>query len=436
MHPADERGAKESEVNSQPDEAVASGSYSSGGEASGEAVEASQAEPFGSFPPEWQPYVDRVAERLSEGEAAPVIPAPRRLRRSARILIVDDEQAVCDMLAAALQEQGFLCDSVFSGTEAIAKAEGQLYDLAIVDLVMPDMNGLEVLRQIRRRHDVVRVIIMSGYGDLNTAVEALRARADDFIVKPIKMEELLTSVQRALSRQEALRGIRLTHQQLSQQLTQMSLKLQRRFTGGVVALATALEARDTYTKGHSARVATTCVEIGRKLDMHGKDLDDLAVGALLHDIGKIAVPDGILLKEGRLSQDEFRQIQGHPAVGYDILNPFFGRGIITDCALYHHERCDGTGYPKGLKGDDLPTWGKIISLCDAFDAMSSARPYRGALSEAEALREIEKNRGTQFDPQIADVFCEVRPYRVLKLPPESVSPSPPPSQAERPGAES
>jgi len=390
--------------------------------------------PFGALPPEWQSYVDRVAERMSQGEDLPVTAAPRRMRRSARILIVDDEPAIRQVLATALQDEGFPCETAGSGAEAIAQTDGHAFDVAIVDLVMPDMSGLDVMREIRRRNNVTRVILITGYGDMQSVIEALRARADDYLLKPIKAEALLASVRRALGRQEALRGIRLSHQQLSQQLARANLKLQRRFAGGVVALATALEARDPFTKGHSSRVATTCVEISRVLGFHGEDLDDLAVGALLHDVGKIAVPDSILRKEGRLSREEFQQIQCHPGVGYEILYPFFGPGIITDCALYHHERCDGTGYPKGLREKDLPLVGRIISLCDAFDAMNSVRPYRGALSETDALREIEKHRGTQFDPQIADLFCSLRPYHILRGesgPEGSVEPQ---SRPDSPGA--
>jgi len=161
--------------------------------------------------------------------------------------------------------------------------------------------------------------------------------------------------------------------------------------------------------GHTSRVAKMSLELARGLGFADQQLEELGSGALLHDVGKIAVPDSILLKKGRLTKEEYQKIQEHPRYGYDILFPFFGRCIVTECALYHHERWDGKGYPEGLAGESCPLVGRILATCDAFDAMTSERPYRPPLAESEALREIETNRGKQFDPRIADLFCRMRP---------------------------
>ncbi|MCX8035446.1 MAG: response regulator [Candidatus Sumerlaeia bacterium] len=364
-----------------------------------------------SISSEWVPYIDRLAGRMKE--AGSVGAEPRRALRGGRLLVVDDDPAVCQLLARILHEARYTCDTAHSGADALACLNAKTYDVVLVDLVMPEFSGLELIREIRRRRDTVRIIVITGRAQLETAIEALRLRADDYLLKPVPIPTLLEAVERSLARAESFREIRLSHQHLSRQLSGLTLQMQRRFVGGVVALATALEARDAYTKGHSSRVAALCVELGRALEIHGETLDELVVGALLHDIGKIAVPDGVLLKKDTLTREEFAIIQKHPSVGYEILVPFFGRGAIADCARYHHERYDGSGYPEGLRGGQMPLVARIISLCDAFDAMSSARPYRDAHAEARCLAEIEAGRGTQFDPTIAGLFLSIRPDRIL-----------------------
>jgi putative two-component system response regulator len=418
-HSSSAKGEKEAmsrdqhEVPAGPDGVDASMEETALSDGASQRIPEKGADPAEAIDPEWRAYVARVAGRLSDTKAEPAAGLQNR-QRAARILIVDDDTAICEMLATALHEAGFACDVAVTGAQALARAERQVYDVLVVDLMIPDVSGLEVVREIRKRNDATRVIIITGFGDVTTAVEALHTRADDYILKPIRIEEFVRSVELSLSRQETLRDIRLSHQRLSRELADLNLRFQRRLSGGVVALATALEARDRYTKGHSARVANMCVELGRALNFHGEELDDLVVGALLHDVGKIAVPDGVLLKDGPLSAADFEKIQCHPRVGYDILFPFFGRGVITECALYHHEHCDGTGYPGHLTQENIPLVGRIISLCDAYDAMTSERPYRAAFPESKALQEVEKHSGTQFDPQVAQLFCKIHPYQIPK----------------------
>ncbi len=360
---------------------------------------------------EWGPYIDRLASRVKEAPSA--VGQPRRALHGGRLLVVDDDSAVCQLLSRILREAHYTCDTANSGTDALACLNAKTYDVVLVDLIMPEFSGLDLIREIRRRRDTVRIIVITGRAQLDTAIEALRLRADDYLLKPVPIPNLLEAVERSLARAESFREIRLTHQHLSRQLSGLTIQMQRRFVGGVVALATALEARDAYTKGHSSRVAAMCVEVGRALEIHGERLDELVVGALLHDIGKIAVPDYVLLKKDSLTREEFAVIQKHPSAGYNILVPFFGRGAIADCARYHHERYNGSGYPEGLCGEQMPLVARIISLCDAFDAMSSARPYRDAHAGERCLAEIEAGRGTQFDPTIADLFLSVRPDRIL-----------------------
>ena len=326
-----------------------------------------------------------------------------------RVLVVDDESAMRSLLAAAVRGKGLECDLAANATDAIARIEQQVYDVIVVDIMLPDFNGLELIAAIRNRTPATRVIVITGYGDVKTATEALRAHADDYLLKPFKVSEFLASLERSLGRQKALRSIEMTQQQLTEQVAHLQVTLEKQSTGGIMALAKALEGRDPYTIGHTSRVAKMSLGLAHALGFQGKQLEELGAGALLHDVGKIAVPDSILLKKDRLTPEEYQKIQEHPRHGYDILFPFFGRGVVTECALYHHERWDGKGYPERLAGENCPPVGRILAICDAFDAMTSERPYRPALSESEALREIGANRGKQFDPQIADLFCEIRP---------------------------
>lgn len=345
--------------------------------------------------------------------------AMKEYRRSARVLVVDDDQGIRNLLVAAVRKAGLACDVACDGTEAMSWIERQVYDVVVVDVVLPDVSGLEIISAIRQRDSATRVVVITGHGDVKSAAEALRAQADDYILKPFKLAEFMASLERSLERQEAFRQVRLTQQQLTQQVAHLQRDLERRSTGGVMALAKALEARDAYTKGHCSRVANMSLGLASELGFNSNQIDELGVGALLHDVGKIAVPDRILLKAGRLTQEEYENIKQHPRLGYDILLPFFGRGVVTECALYHHERWDGGGYPEGLAGEKCPIAGRILAISDAFDAMTSARPYRPALSESEALKEIEANRGKQFDPQIADLFCEIRPDQPSRQEPSS-----------------
>jgi HD-GYP domain-containing protein (c-di-GMP phosphodiesterase class II) len=208
-----------------------------------------------------------------------------------------------------------------------------------------------------------------------------------------------------------LRELKMARTKLSRQVADLQQKLESRSMGGVMALANALEARDPYTKGHSARVADLSLRLAEALDYPPDQKEQIGVGALLHDVGKIAVPDAILLKKSPLTREEQQAVRLHPRVGCDILLPLFGEGIVTDCALRHHERADGRGYPEGLAVDRCPQAGRIIAVADAYDAMTSERPYRRAFTATAALSEIESHRGTQFDAEIVDLFCDLESRR-------------------------
>jgi len=327
----------------------------------------------------------------------------------ARVLIVDDDRQIRDLLAIVLRNAGMTCDLAATGRRAIAQADEGEYDVAIVDLGLPDIEGLEVVRSIRQRNPATRVVVITGHGDVFTASQALRARADDYILKPFQVDDVIEAVKRALLRRQAVEQTVAMQKELKERVTRLQDEVKKQFSGGVAALATALEARDPYTKGHSVRVAGMSLQLASRMGRDQQMCDDIAVGALLHDIGKIAVPDEILRKQGALSSEEYGKIRLHTRAGYEILLPLFGQGTITHCALYHHERWDGHGYPEGIAGDRCPLPARIITVCDAYEAMTSERPYRPGLPESKALSEIKANRGRQFDPDVADLFVATRP---------------------------
>jgi len=363
--------------------------------------------PVRSIDPRLRPYVNRVAARFNAGKTGPGLASQEQRRGATRILVVDDDPIIRDLLAVVLHEAGLAYDVAASGTEAIALIGRQAYDVAVVDMVMPDLHGLEVIRAIRRRSAATRVIVLTGSDDVESVGEGTPLRADHYLLKPFEVEEFLASVERLLARQEALRDTRLTHEreQLARQLAHLCQNLKGRFVGGAVALATALEGRHPFTRGHSSRVAVMSAELGRALDFPSDQLDELVVGALLHDIGKTAVCYAISPKNAKLSQKDSETIKQHARAGYDILFPFFGRSIVTECVLWHHEHWDGGGYPAGLAGEEIPVAGRVIALCDAFDTLTSDRPCSARLSESEALEEVEANRARQFDPRISQLFC-------------------------------
>ncbi|MBM3335477.1 HD domain-containing protein, partial [Candidatus Sumerlaeota bacterium] len=268
-------------------------------------------------------------------------------------------------------------------------------------------------RSIRERNPATRVILVTGHGDVSTASQALRARADDYILKPFQVSEVTESVERALRRRQALEQRITMQKELERQVSRLQDEVKKQFSGGVAALATALEARDPYTKGHSMNVAAMSLHLAKGMGWDQQMCDEIAVGALLHDIGKIAVPDEILRKEGALSSEEFGKIKQHARAGHEILLPLFGQGPIAQCALYHHERWDGQGYPEGIAGNKCPLAARTIALCDAYEAMTSERPYRHGLPESKAISEIRANRGRQFDPDVADLFIATRPDLAL-----------------------
>ena len=265
---------------------------------------------------------------------------------------------------------------------------------------------IEVLDAVRERCPGTRCIVVTGYADVSWAARAVRARIDDYLVKPFPIDEFLSSLERSIHRWAETREDLSERRHLASRVSDLEERLEEQSTRGIRSLVKTLEARDSYTQGHSARVAKLCLSLATLCGLPGDRTDDLVQGALLHDLGKVAVPDSCLRKEGPLTPAEVMKVRVHPRVGYDILLTLVGPGAIPRAALRHHEWWDGTGYPYGVRGRQLRVEDRVLSICDSFDAMTSERPYRAALPVSRALDEIRAGRGTQFEPGLADLFCE------------------------------
>jgi putative nucleotidyltransferase with HDIG domain len=332
-----------------------------------------------------------VYELFSEASEAPSVP-PRR-----RVLIVDDDHLVRDALRFALEDAGYDVWAVAHGADALAVLESQAVDIVLSDIFMPGMNGFELLKQIRQRRPDVPVILVTGFGNIEMARQALKEGATDFITKPYNVSEIPILIERNLMR----------HTIESSRTRDLQEEVRRSYRATLEALLAALDTRDTETEGHSERVAAYTMLIAQQLNLSEAELQHIEHGALLHDIGKIGVPDHILYKPGPLTPEEWEVMKQHPVIGYKMCMKIEMLRPAAPIVLHHHERWDGRGYPYGLNGAEIPLGARIFAIADTLDAMTSDRPYRKALSFAQAREEIERCAGSQFDPELVRVFLEL-----------------------------
>src|SRR5512134_645776 len=297
-----------------------------------------------------------------------------------RILVVDDEELMRAIVRERLEMEGYRVEEAASGEEALDKLGDERYSVLLTDLGMPGMDGISLLGEWSRRSPDTAGIVMSANTELNTAVNALKMGACDYITKPFNFEMLLLTIQNALRKKDIERQLLDYRINLEKKVKEQTDLINSMYVRSIDALIKAVEAKDYYTRGHSQRVTIYSVAIGKSLHLPEERVELLRQAAVLHDLGKIGVREEILNKPGKLSDDEFKEITLHPEVAIRILEPIpFFRSLLP-AILHHHERFDGKGYPRGLSGKDLPLESRIMAVADTFDAMTSTRAYRNALS--------------------------------------------------------
>lgn len=321
-----------------------------------------------------------------------------------RVILAEDDRAVRGVLRAALPPERFEVAEVADGEEALRRFQAAGADLIFSDLQMPRMGGLELLRRVRDHDDTAAFIILTGAGTVQNAVEALRLQADDYLVKPFHVDEVLLSAERAVAYRRLLRENRAYRAHLEERVAEQARQIEGLVIDALRSLAAAIETRDDYTGGHVERVARYAAATGRELGLAGDELHALWVGALLHDVGKIGVSDAVLRKPAPLTAEEYEEMKRHPEIGARIMegSSFLRPGHTA--VLHHQERWDGTGYPAGLAGEQIALHGRIVAVVDTYDAIVSSRPYRTAGTCEQALEELRRYAGTQFDPAVVAAF--------------------------------
>jgi putative nucleotidyltransferase with HDIG domain len=331
-----------------------------------------------------------------------------------RVLLVDDECAVWQLLGEKLGKSGFDWRGRSSGEEALACLEQEPFDAVVSDLKMPGMTGLQLLAEAQKRHPHVAFVMATGEDDIRVAVEAMKHGADDYLVKPFHLDVAVESVRRALRKKFMEAELETYRHQLEEMVERRTHQLQlamkrieRAYDETLEALGAALDLRDTETAGHSRRVSLYCLEIARAMGCTNEQLKTIARGAYLHDIGKIGIPDSVLLKQGKLTPEEMAIMQTHVRIGYELLSRIPFLSSAAEIVLAHQERYDGAGYPQGLMGEEIPLGARIFAIADTLDAMTSDRPYRQALPFAAAREEIIRESGKQFDSDVVRIFLSL-----------------------------
>ena len=323
---------------------------------------------------------------------------------SYKILAVDDEQGIIDSLSIFLKRSGYSFTGITDPLEAIERIKNEHFDLLLLDFIMTPYHGDQVVEEIRKFNRELYILLLTGHKDLAPPLETIKKLdIQGYCEKSDKPDQLLLLIESGIKSVEQMREIKAINEKLSDTYKQ----LEQAYMESIQTLRYTVEAKDTYTRGHSDRVSEYSVLIGKKLGLSDDDINKLRIGGLFHDIGKIGVPDSILQKEGKLSDDEYSEIKNHPGIGAHILSTASIFKDIIPIVKHHHERFDGKGYPSQLAGENIPYLARIAAIADTFDAMTSKRTYRDSLPLDKVIAEFERCKGTQFDPNLADVFLDI-----------------------------
>lgn len=332
-----------------------------------------------------------------------------------RILVVDDEEPIREIVAQMLAAAGYLCKEAGSGMEALAVlTSGEEFELMLSDLMMADLDGIGLLERTKEKYPDMPVVMVTAVHDISVALAAIRNGAYDYLLKPFEREQLLNTVSRALENRRLKVENRTYQTNLeslvkarTDQLQATVRELERSYDMTLEALGDALDLKDAETEGHSRRVTAFTIAIAKNMGLPPEQIPTIARGAFLHDIGKLAIPDAILRKPGKLTPDEMSIMQEHCYKGYQIVKKIPFLADACDIIYSHQEKYDGTGYPRGLKGKEIPLGARIFSVADTLDAITVDRVYRPKQTYQAARDEIKRWSGRQFDPDVVSAFLEM-----------------------------
>ena len=329
-----------------------------------------------------------------------------------KILVIDDELAPRESIRMVLKDK-YNVTTASGAFEGLDIMTANCMDLVVMDIKMPRMDGITALQEIKKKHPDTEVVLLTAYASLETARDAIRFGAFDYLLKPFDKDDVLMVVEKGLKKRRANKGLKLERDilldrasYLEEQVNSARQNIMNYYEGTVKALNLTIDAKDHYTYNHSSRVAKLSSLLGESFGLQQKSIKEIEHAASIHDIGKIGIEESILKKKGRLTSDEYEEMRKHPEIGVRIVQaiPFLEEAIPV--ILYHHERYDGKGYPEGIKAGQIPLSARIVGVADAVDAMMSARPYRDALTLQNVFDELRDNSGTQFDPEIVDIIMK------------------------------
>lgn len=332
----------------------------------------------------------------------------------ANLLIVDDEEMIRGLLVSTLTKEGWFCYEAGNSDDGSLILQNQEIDLALLDIMMPGNSGMKLLEELKTTCPDTSVLMVTAMNDMDIALSCIRMGADDYIVKPFNIDRVVLTIRNSLEKRRLLmenkeyqKNLEIKVLEQTRHIRSAMEEINLSYEHTLRALIRALDAREKEIGSHSERVRNYTILLAKAWGIGEQELSIITKGTLLHDIGKIGVADSILLKDGKLSANEWIEMKKHPLVGFEIISGITPLKGAAEFVLAHHERYDGTGYPFGLKGKEIPLSARIFSLADTLDAMTSDRPYRKALSFQAVIEEVIRCNGTQFDPEIVKVFLGI-----------------------------
>lgn len=347
---------------------------------------------------------------LDSGTQAPIevsLPAPEETP----ILVVDDEEAITRSLTGLLEREGYAAHGFLTAREALAAITEQSAALLITDLRMPQMTGMELARRALEEDPDLAVIILTGAADTDTAVESLRLGVEDYLTKPIERAALVESVQRSLRRRAQAVYRRRLERWLREEVSRRTSDLPSQMAGVTIAILAdvvrAMEDKDPYLNGHSGRVARVAGDLARRIGLEERAAEAVHSAGLLHDLGMVGVSDKVLHKEGKLTDDEYSTVQQHPEVGADLLARHETLRAVAEYVRHHHERLNGSGYPDGLRGREIPLGAQILGLAESFVSITESRSFRPAYSPEEALEVLRGSEGVWYERRLIELLDQV-----------------------------